>query len=103
MVTKVSEITANDVVKYIREDANEVDIQEIETFLNVAKSFASNYTGLPITSKDDSDSLDTYADIVYAIYVLCQDMHDNRTLYVDNTNLNFVVKTILDSHCRIML
>lgn len=102
MVSKVSDITANDVVKYIREDEDEVNMQEIETFLNVAKNFASNYTGLPIMSETE-DSLDTYSDMVYAIYVLCQDMYDNRSLYVDKINLNFVVKTILESHCRIML
>lgn len=100
MVTKVSEITANDVIKYIR--ADEVDDKEMEQFLNIAKSFASNYTGLPIED-ENGESLDSYSDIVYVIYALCQDMFDNRTLYVDNNNISFIVKTILDSHCRVFL
>ena len=29
------------------------------------------------------------------VFILCQDMWDNRTLYVDKSNLNKVVDTIL--------
>lgn len=43
--------------------------------------------------------LDAYEDFVIVVYVLCQDMYDNRTYYVDKTNLNRVVEAILGMHC----
>ena len=39
-----------------------------------------------------------YDDLVIAVYVLVQDMFDNRTLYVDKTNMNKVVEAILGMH-----
>lgn len=99
MISKVSEITAQDVANYIRVD--NPDLKEIETYLNVARAFIANYTGIPIVS--DDESLDSYPDFVIVAYVLCQDMYDNRTLYVDKSNMNKVVETILDMHRRILL
>jgi hypothetical protein len=95
MVSKVSEITINDVADYIRVDAD----SNIETYLNIAKNYISNYTGIPITS-EDGESLDDFPDFVIVVYVLCQDMYDNRTLYVDKSNINKVVQSILDMHRR---
>lgn len=96
MVSKVSEITIEDVADYIRIDYEE---RNIETYLNIAKSYISSYTGIPITS-EEGESLDDFPDFVIVVYILCQDMHDNRTLYVDKTNINKVVQTILDMHAR---
>lgn len=90
MVSKVSEITAEDVANYIREDNYEFN--EIETYLNVAKSYISNYTGIPV------ENLDEYEDFIIVVYILCQDMYDNRTMYVESGNPNKVVQTILDMH-----
>lgn len=100
MVSKVSEITVEEVAKYIKLD--DYEATEIQTYLNIAKNYISNYTGIPISS-DDADSLDTYADFIIVVYILCQDMYDNRTMYVDNTNINKVVQTILDMHSRNLL
>ena len=88
MVSKVSEITAKEIADYIRLD--DYEESEIETYLNIAKSYISNYTGIA--------DLDEYADFIIVIYILCQDMYDNRTMYVENGNLNKVVQTILDMH-----
>jgi hypothetical protein len=90
MVSKVSEITAEDVANYIRLD--DYDVSEIETYLNIAKSYISNYTGISV------ENLDEYADFIIVIYILCQDMYDNRTMYVESGNINKVVQTILDMH-----
>ena len=92
MVSKVSEITAEEVANYIRVD--DYEFAEIETYLNVAKNYISNYTGIPVAE------LDEYADFIIVVYVLCQDMYDNRTLYVDKNNINKVVQTVLDMHTR---
>ena len=98
MVSKVSEITILDVANYIKVDL-EYEASNIETYLNIAKSYISSYTGIPITN-EEGESLDDFADFVIVVYILCQDMHDNRTLYVDKNNINKVVQTILDMHTR---
>ena len=97
MVSKVSEITINDVALYIR--ADDYMEGEIETYLNIAKSYISSYTGIPVTS-EGGESLDDFPDFVIVAYILCQDMHDNRTMYVDKANINRTVQTILDMHTR---
>lgn len=96
MVSKVSEITIENVADYIRVDYED---SNIETYLNIAKNYISSYTGIPITS-EDGESLDDFPDFVIVVYILCQDMHDNRTLYVDKSNINRTVQTILDMHTR---
>ena len=99
MIEKVSEITVDNIANFIR--LNDYEDGELETYLNIAKSYISNYTGIPVESDDDeAETLDTYADFVIVVYILCQDMYDNRTMYVDSTNINKVVQTILDMHSR---
>ena len=101
-MNKVSEITVKDIANYLRltEVSNEEKI-ELQTYLNVAKSYISNYTGIPIISNEQgTTTLDTYTDFIIVVYVLCQDMYDNRRMYVDNTNINKVVQTVLGMHSR---
>ena len=99
---KVSEITAKDITNYLRlSEISEEDEKDIELFLNIAKNYIENYTGIPQESKNvEDEALDTYSDFVIVVYVLCQDMYDNRTMYVDGKNINNTVKTILDMHTR---
>ncbi len=92
-ISKVSDITYQDVADYLRLseiDAN--DINTLNTLLNVAKTFISNYTGR------SSEELDNYQDFVIVAFVLCQDMWDNRTMYVESKNLNNVIEAILGLH-----
>ena len=97
MVSKVSEITAEDVANYIRVD--DYEFAEIETYLNIAKNYISNYTGIPVSSdEEEAETLDSYADFIIVVYVLCQDMYDNRAMYVESGNINKVVQSILDMH-----
>lgn len=93
MISKVSEITTKDIADFIRlgEVSGEEEIQ-LQTFLEVAKNYVANYTAL--------EDLDEYADLVIVILILCQDMYDNRSLYIDKNNPNKVVQTILDMHTR---
>lgn len=103
MIEKVSDITYLDVANYIREDViNDSTLEDqINTYLKVAKNYISNYTGIPETSEDENvETLDSYADFVIVVYILCQDMHDNRAMYVDGKNINRTVQTILDMHTR---
>lgn len=89
-ITKVSEITYQDIAEYIRlSEITEDEINTLNSLLTVAKSFICGYTG------HTPAELDNYNDFVIVIFILCQDMWDNRTLYVDSKNLNNVVETIL--------
>ena len=93
MVSKVSEITVNDIAGFIRlDEVTDADTKQLETLLIIAKDYIKNYTAL--------ESLDEYADLVIVVYILCQDMWDNRTMYIDKGNMNKVVQTILDMHTR---
>lgn len=90
-ITKVSEITAQDVAEYLRlDEVDESELAMLNTMLGVAKQFITDYTG-----QTDLDEFPTFVD---AVYVLCQDMWDNRTMYVDKLNLNKVVQAILGMH-----
>ena len=92
-VVKVSDVTITDVIDYLRlDEVSEADRAFLETALSSAKSFVYNYTGL------SSEQADLYSEFVIAIYVLCQDMSDNRTLYVSSSNVNKVVEAILGLH-----
>lgn len=96
MVSKVSEITTKEIADYIR--ITDYEVSELETYLNIAKSYISSYTGIPVEGEDET--LDTYAEFVAVVFVLCQDMYDNRTMYVDSGNINRMVQTTLDMHTR---
>lgn len=90
-ITKVSEITAQDVAEYLRlDEVDESELAMLNTMLGVAKQFIIDYTG--------QTDLDKYQTFVDAVFVLCQDMWDNRTMYVDKLNLNKVVQAILGMH-----
>lgn len=99
---KVSEITAEDIINYLRiSDVTKQDEEDIDLFLNIAKNYIENYTGIPQKSENvEDETLDTYSDFIIVVYVLCQDMYDNRVMYVDGKNINNTVKTILDMHTR---
>lgn len=88
---KVREIETENVAQYLRLD--EYDEDEMESILNSAKAFIQSYTGL--TDKE----IDTHEDFYIVVMILCQDMYDNRCMYVDKNNLNKVVDTILGMHC----
>lgn len=91
--TKVSDLTAQDVADYIRiVEVETEDLDTLDALLNVAKNFIVKYTGHSL------EELDKYQDFVIVVLILCQDMWDNRTLYVDKSNLNKVVQTILGMH-----
>ena len=100
---KVSEITKENIETHLR--LTEVDDsldEELSTFLEVAINYIENYTGIKRKSEENKsqENLDTYSDFVIVVYILCQDMYDNRTMYIDGKNINNTLKTILDMHTR---
>lgn len=92
-IAKVSEVTSTDLAEYLR--VGEVTASEegfLNTIIGAAKSYMRKYTGLT------AEQLDESSDLVIAMLVLCQDMYDNRALYVDSVNVNLAVQSILDMH-----
>ncbi len=88
---KVSDITYTDIANYIRLDEVSTEEQALLTnLIAIAKAFVEESTGV--------EDLDEFDDFVIVIFILCQDMYDTRSLYVDKTNLNRVVETILGMH-----
>ena len=93
-ISKVSDITAADLAEYIRiPEVTPSDTTFLNTLLQVAIDYILNYTGIA-----DAATLDNYADMVIVVFVLCQDMYDTRTMYVNSNNVNKVVETILGMH-----
>ncbi len=92
---KVSEITVKNLSDYLKLDyqsLSEEEILELTAFLQAAQRFIADYTGL------SDDKIDENEIFVIAVYVLVQDMYDNRSFYVDKSNLNRVVEMILGMH-----
>jgi hypothetical protein len=92
---KVSQITNKELADYLRltyEYLSESEKQELDVMLNVSKKFITSYTGLTI------EEIDEHEDFVIVVYVLVEDMYDTRSMYVDKSNLNKVVETILGMH-----
>ena len=88
---KVSEITYREIAEYIRlTEVSEEDMSLLNNLINIAKAYLKENTGV--------EDLDEFNDFVIVIFILCQDMYDNRTLYVDNTNMNKVVESINGMH-----
>lgn len=92
-IAKVSEVTSTDLAEYLR--VGEVTPSEegfLKTIIGAATAYMCKYTGLTMEQLDES------GDLVIALFVLSQDMYDNRALYVDSANVNLAVQSILDMH-----
>ena len=88
---KVSDITYTDIANYIRlTEVSQEDETLLTALIGIAKAFIKENTGV--------EDLDEFDDFVIVVFILCQDMYDTRALYVDKTNLNKVVETILGMH-----
>ena len=87
---KVSEVQPVDLAEFLRLDDYRED--EMQRILDSAKDYIRSYTGLT------DEEIDTHADFLAALLVLCQDMYDNRAMYVEKSNVNRVVESILNMH-----
>lgn len=98
MITKVSEITVDEIKTYLRiSEISDKDEKYLETIKKIIIDYIKNNTGL------EDDDMDKYSDLVAVFYVLCQDLYDTRSYYVDNNNVNVMVQSILDMHSRNLL
>jgi hypothetical protein len=94
----MSQVQISDVKKYANVFFTDDD-SLFTLILTAARSFVSTYTGLPLTSTDPTvDCCDNHEDLTIALFVLCNEMYDNREYSTDKVQVNFVVKQILDSY-----
>lgn len=92
-IAKVSKVTYADLAEFLR--VGEVTPSEegfLDTIIGAATAYMCKYTGLTAAQLDESQ------DFVPVLLVLCQDMYDNRALYVDSANVNRMVQSTLDMH-----
>lgn len=89
---RLSSITDHDVEEFLRLEPGTYDENMMSAARKAAESYILNYTGLTKEQADETEDL-------YIVYmVLCQDMFDNRSMYVDKNNVNKVVESILGMH-----
>ena len=92
-VRKVSDIEPESVAEYVRlDEVTESEKNTLTTRISIATSYIKSYTGL------DDAGIDKYPECVIVVLILCQDMWDNRTMYVDSKDLNNTVQSILAMH-----
>ena len=92
-VSKVSDITAESVAEYLRlDEVTDSEINTLAMLISIATSYIKSYTGL------DDAGVDKYPEFVIVVLILCQDMWDNRTMYVGSKDLNNTVQSILAMH-----
>lgn len=104
---KISEITLADVAAYLRLERGDYVEAELTAIMEASRRYISSYTGIPAASGVEGvETLDDHADFYIAYMVLCQDAHDNRTMYPDGkftNSANRVVESILGMHARNLL
>lgn len=92
-IAKVSEVTSTDLAEFLRvAEVTPSDEGFLKTIIGAATAYMCKYTGLT------AEQLDESSDLVIAMLVLCQDMYDNRAMYVDSAHVNLAVQSILDMH-----
>lgn len=93
---KISEITNSEITQYLRLDEGETP-SNLEPMRKAAVEYMKNYTGM------DEEEIDSHEEFYPVFMVLVQDMYDNRSLYVNNANVNKVVDSILGMHRKNLL
>lgn len=99
---KISEVTISNLKEYAHVYHNEDD-NLFTAILVACKNYISKYTGLPLVDDPTStdvveDNCDTHEDLTIALFVLANEMYDNRIYTVENNKINTVIKSILDMH-----
>lgn len=87
----ISEITIDNLKKY----ANVTHTQDDDLFgiiLDSSKAFLCSYTGL------EESELDWHKDLVICMFILSNEMYDNRMITVDSDKISFVMQQLLASH-----
>lgn len=91
--TVFSEIAVSDLVNYLHiSEPTSSDNVLLTLILEAAKNYVLGYTG------QDAAAADTFPEFTIAVYVLAQDMYDNRSYAAVSPNVNKIVDSILGLH-----
>lgn len=88
---KITDVTIENLKNYAHVYHDEDNIL-FEAILTACRKYIESYTGLT------PEILDTHEDITIALLVLSNELYDNRVYTIEGTNVNRVVKSILDIH-----
>lgn len=88
---RISEATFESLKQYANVFHNEDD-NLFESILLACKSYIKSYTGLT------DEQMDTKEDLTMALFVLANEMYDNRVFSAQDNKVNVVIKSILDMH-----
>lgn len=92
-ILKVSDVASADLAAFLRIcEVTPYEDGYLSTLIGAATAYMCKYTGLTTSQLDESQ------DFVPVLLVLCQDMYDNRALYVDSANVSRMVQSTLDMH-----
>jgi hypothetical protein len=89
---------------YIDEVAQTVTTHyTIDSETSVITFLTAPANGAEITASYSAIPSDAFEDLVIAVYILAQDMYDNRSYLVDKSSINRTVETILSLHSTNLL
>lgn len=77
------------------------DIAWIESEIQTVTGIVADTTTVSadnLTVNLTAKSVDSYEDLTIALFVLSNEMYDNRMITVDSNKVNYVIQQILDSH-----
>ncbi|KRE33423.1 head-tail connector protein [Paenibacillus sp. Soil724D2] len=92
----ISQVTVADLKGYSNV-YHDMDDSLFQAILMGAKAFLSNYTGKAVYE------LDQHEDLTIALFILSNEMYDNRMVHVEYHKVGFVIKQLLDSHATNLL
>lgn len=93
---RVSEITDAEIAEQLRLDEDDIP-SNLGAMRTAAVEYMKSYTGMT------TEEIDSHEEFYPVFMVLVQDMYDNRSLYVSNSNVNKVVESILGLHRKNLL
>jgi hypothetical protein len=105
---KVSEVGISDLKGYANV-YHDIDDSLFTAILAAAKQFLVSYTGIPLEDVPATDTepvingLDHYEDMTVALFILSNEMYDNRMVHVESNKIGFVIRQLLDSHSTNLL
>ena len=91
----ISDITAAQVADYLRiDDPGELELSEIQMFMDSAKASIQSMTGL---TQEEIDAMD---DMVHPFFLLVSDQFDNRNGHIDSkqTTMNQSIMETIRRH-----
>jgi hypothetical protein len=88
---KISEINKEHLRDYARVDYADDDIL-FDNILLACKSYIKSYTGLTL------EGMDAKEDLTMVLFVLSNELYENRSFTVQNDKVNTVIKSIMDMH-----